>query len=43
MIPMFIAGGVTASRGVGAGIAQRIMIATFAAWFLIVGSRLRRL
>lgn len=42
MIPEFIAGGVTAARGVGAGIAQRIMIATFATWFLIVGARLRQ-
>ena len=42
MIPEFIAGGVTAARGVGAGIAQRIMIATFAAWFLVVGWRLRK-
>ena len=41
MIPEFIAGGVTASRGVGAGIAQRIMIATFATWYLVVGARLR--
>jgi hypothetical membrane protein len=42
MIPEFIAGGVTAARNVGAGIAQRIMIATFAAWFLVVASRLRK-
>lgn len=41
MIPAFIAGGVTVARGVGAGIAQRLMIATFATWFLVVGSRLR--
>jgi hypothetical protein len=41
MIPMFVAGGVAAARESGAGIAQRILIVTFAAWFLITSGRLR--
>ena len=41
MIPEFIAGGITAARGTGAGIAQRILIVTFAAWYLVTGFRLR--
>ena len=41
MIPVFVAGGVAAARESGAGIAQRILIVTFAAWFLITSARLR--
>ena len=42
MIPAFIVTGALSAWGAGAGIAQRVMIAIFASWFLIVGSRLRR-
>ena len=41
MIPLFIAGGVAAARETGAGIAQRILLVTFSAWFLLVAQRLR--
>ena len=41
MIPLFIAGGVTAARETGAGIAQRILLVTFSTWFLLVARRLR--
>jgi hypothetical protein len=42
MIPAFIVTGAAAAAGTGVGIAQRVMIAIFATWFFIVGSRLRR-
>lgn len=42
MIPLFIAGGVTNAREVGAGIAQRIFIVTFTTWYLVVATRLRQ-
>ena len=41
MIPSFISGAVTAARETGVGIAQRILLVTFAAWYLVVASRLR--
>ena len=41
MIPEYFAGGFTAAQGTSAGIAQRILIVTFASWYLVVGSRLR--
>ena len=41
MIPVFLAGGAAAARESGAGIAQRILILTFATWFLVMASRLR--
>jgi hypothetical protein len=41
MIPLFIAGGVTAAREVGAGIAQRLLVVTFAAWYMVVAFQLR--
>jgi hypothetical protein len=41
MIPLFIAGGVTAARETGAGIAQRLLLVTVAMWFLVVALRLR--
>ena len=41
MIPAFISGAVTAAREIGMGIAQRILLVTFAAWYLVVASRLR--
>jgi hypothetical protein len=41
MIPEFFAGGLTAARESGAGIAQRVLIATFATWFLLTAVRLR--
>lgn len=40
MIPEFIAGGLTAAQESGAGIAQRVLILTFAGWFLLVAARL---
>jgi hypothetical protein len=42
MIPLFIAGGVAAAREAGAGLAQRILIVTFGAWYMLVATRLRR-
>lgn len=42
MIPEFLAGGVAAAREIGAGIAQRLLIVTFAAWFLLMAMRLRK-
>jgi Protein of unknown function (DUF998) len=41
MIPEFLAGGITAARETGAGIAQRILILTFATWYVVVAMRLR--
>ena len=41
MIPEFVAGGLAAARETGAGIAQRILVVTFAIWFLLVAARLR--
>lgn len=41
MIPLFIAGGLTAAREAGAGVAQRIFIVTFGTWFLLTATRLR--
>jgi hypothetical protein len=41
MIPEFIAGGVAAARETGGGIAQRILLVTFSAWFFVVALRLR--
>ena len=41
MIPEFISGAVTAAREIGVGIAQRTLLVTFAAWYLVVASRLR--
>ena len=41
MIPEFLAGGLAAARETGAGIAQRILVATFATWFLVIAMRLR--
>lgn len=41
MIPEFLAGGLAAARETGAGIAQRILVATFATWFLVIAIRLR--
>lgn len=41
MIPEFLAGGLAAARETGAGIAQRLLIVTFAAWFLLMAVRLR--
>ena len=41
MIPEFIAGGVAAARETGGGLAQRILVVTFSAWFLVVAIRLR--
>ncbi|MEX2537749.1 MAG: DUF998 domain-containing protein [Actinomycetota bacterium] len=40
MIPAFVVGGLTAARESGAGIAQRVLIVTFASWFLLVAARL---
>jgi hypothetical protein len=42
MIPLFVAGGVMAARGAGVGIAQRLLVVAFGAWFLFVATRLRR-
>jgi hypothetical protein len=41
MIPEFVAGGLAASRETGAGIAQRILVLTFVAWFVLTALRLR--
>lgn len=41
MIPVFLAGGVAAARETGAGIAQRILILTFATWFFVMAALLR--
>jgi Protein of unknown function (DUF998) len=41
MIAEFVAGGVAAARESGAGIAQRVLIVTFATWFLLTAARLR--
>ena len=41
MIPEVVVGGVARARGVGAGLAQRLLILTFATWFLLVASQLR--
>ena len=41
MIPEFVAGGLAAARESGAGIAQRVLIVTFATWFLVASARLR--
>jgi hypothetical protein len=41
MIAEFVAGGLTAAMETGAGIAQRILIVTFATWFLVTALRLR--
>lgn len=41
MIPEFVVGGVARARGSGAGLAQRLLILTFATWFLLVASHLR--
>jgi len=41
MIPVFVAGGAAVARESGAGIAQRVLILTFATWFLITSARLR--
>jgi hypothetical protein len=41
MIVEFAAGGLAAAMETGAGIAQRILIVTFATWFLITALRLR--
>ena len=42
MIPEFLAGGLAAARETGAGIAQRLLVVTFAAWFLLMAMRLRK-
>ena len=41
MIPEFLAGGLTAARETGAGIAQRVLIATFATWMVVIATRIR--
>jgi hypothetical protein len=41
MIAEFVAGGLAVARGSGAGIAQRVLIVTFATWFLLTAGRLR--
>jgi hypothetical protein len=41
MIPMFLAGGAAVARETGAGIAQRILVLTFATWLFVMASRLR--
>jgi hypothetical protein len=41
MIAEFVASGLTAARGSGAGIAQRVVLVTLATWFLITAARLR--
>ena len=41
MIPEFVVGGVARAQGSGAGLAQRLLILTFATWFLLVASQLR--
>ncbi|MDQ3931600.1 MAG: DUF998 domain-containing protein [Actinomycetota bacterium] len=40
VIVEFVAGGVAAATETGAGIAQRILLATFSAWFILVAARL---
>jgi hypothetical protein len=41
MIVEFVAGGLMAARGSGAGIAQRVLLVTLASWFLTTAVRLR--
>lgn len=41
MIAEFVAGGLTAATETGAGIAQRVLIVTFATWFVLTALRLR--
>jgi hypothetical protein len=41
MIPEFVAGGLARAMETGAGIAQRILVVTFAAWFVLTALRLR--
>ena len=41
MIVEFVAGGLAAAMETGAGIAQRVLVATFATWFLLTALRLR--
>ncbi len=41
MIPQFIAGGLAAANATGAGIAQRMLVVTFATWFVVTALRLR--
>jgi hypothetical protein len=42
MIPEFIAGGLAAARETGAGVAQRLLVITFATWFLVMAMQLRK-
>ncbi|HEX2028959.1 MAG TPA: DUF998 domain-containing protein [Nitriliruptorales bacterium] len=37
----FVGGGLAAATTTGAGIAQRLLLVTFATWFVLVGARLR--
>ena len=41
MIPQFIAGGLAAASATGAGIPQRMLVVTFATWFVVTALRLR--
>ena len=41
MIPVFLATGAAAARETGGGIAQRILLVTLAAWFVVIAMRLR--
>jgi hypothetical protein len=41
MIPVFLAGGAAAARETGGGIAQRVLLVTIAAWFVLIAMRLR--
>ena len=41
MIPEFVVVGIASARGSGVGLAQRLLILTFATWFLLVASQLR--
>ncbi|MDQ3500766.1 MAG: hypothetical protein M3488_07330, partial [Actinomycetota bacterium] len=41
MIAEFVAGGLARAGETGAGIAQRILIVTFATWFVVTAMRLR--
>jgi hypothetical protein len=41
MIPEFVAGGLAAARETGAGVAQRILVVTFATWFVLTALQLR--
>lgn len=41
LIAEFVASGLTAARATGAGIAQRILVVTFATWFVLTALRLR--